>query len=35
MSFETLSKLKLGLDFGQNMATLNELIGYVDFDGLP
>ena len=28
--FETFPKLKLGLDFGQNMSTLNELIGYVD-----
>ena len=28
--FETFPKLKLGLHFGQNMSTLNELIGYVD-----
>ena len=28
--FETFPKLKLGLHFGQNMLTLNELIGYVD-----
>ena len=30
MLFETFLKLKLGLHFGQNMSTLNELIGYVD-----
>ena len=30
MLFETFSKLKLGLHFGQNMSTLNELIGYAD-----
>ena len=30
MLFETIPKLKLGLHFGQNMSTLNELIGYVD-----
>ena len=30
MLFETFPKLKLGLHFGQNMSTLNELIGYVD-----
>ena len=30
MLFETFPKLKLGLDFGQDMSTLNELIGYVD-----
>ena len=30
MSFETFPKLKLGLHFGQNMSSLNELIGYVD-----
>ena len=28
--FETFPKLKLELDFGQNMSTLSELIGYVD-----
>ena len=28
--FETFRKLKLGLHFGQNISTLNELIGYVD-----
>ena len=28
--FETFPKLKLGLHFGQNMSTLNELIGYAD-----
>ena len=28
--FETFPKLKLGLHFGQNMSTLNELKGYVD-----
>ena len=28
--FETFPKLKLGPHFGQNMSTLNELIGYVD-----
>ena len=27
---ETFPNLKLGLHFGQNMSTLNELIGYVD-----
>ena len=27
--FETFPKLKLGLHFGHNMSTLNELIGYV------
>ena len=31
MLFETFPKLKLGLHFGQNMSTLNELIGYEDF----
>ena len=30
MLFETFPKLKLGLHFGQNMSTLNELIGDVD-----
>ena len=30
MLFETFPKLKLGLHFGQNMSTLNKLIGYVD-----
>ena len=30
MLFETFPKLKLRLHFGQNMLTLNELIGYVD-----
>ena len=30
MLFETFPKLKRGLHFGQNMSTLNELIGYVD-----
>ena len=30
MLFETFPKLKRGLHFGQNMLTLNELIGYVD-----
>ena len=30
MLFTTFPKLKLGLHFGQNMSTLNELIGYVD-----
>ena len=30
MLFETFPKLKLGLHFGQNMSTLNELIGHVD-----
>ena len=30
MLFETFPKLKLGLHFGQNMSTLNELIGYVE-----
>ena len=30
MLFENFHKLKLGLHFGQNMSTLNELIGYVD-----
>ena len=30
MLFETFPKLKLGLHFGQNMSTLNKLIGYED-----
>ena len=30
MLFETFPKLKFGPHFGQNMPTLNELIGYVD-----
>ena len=30
MLFETFPKLKHGVDFGQNMSTLNELIGYID-----
>ena len=30
MLFETFLKRKLGLHFGQNMLTLNKLIGYVD-----
>ena len=30
MLFETFPKLKLGLHVGQNMSTLNELIGHVD-----
>ena len=28
--FETFPKLKLGLHFGQNISTLNKLMGYVD-----
>ena len=28
--FKTIPKLKLGLDFGQNMSPLNKLIGWVD-----
>ena len=35
MLFETFPKLKLGLHFGQNMSTLNELIGYVDLTDCP
>ena len=31
MLFETFPKLKLELHFGQNMSTLNKLIGYGDF----
>ena len=31
MLFKTFPKLKLGLYFGKNMLTMDELIGYVDF----
>ena len=30
MLFETFPKLKLGLHFGQNVSSLNELIAYVE-----